>query len=130
MRCSTANCLQLIVLINLLSIQHRLRNLASSLLNLLRHALGRSSRRLLRHITLDLALARARRVNTMAAILLDELGEVLDRARTLVRDWAILLAGWVQLDGGETLDLVWHVVEGGVDLGDGDFVGEGLEELA
>jgi len=116
------------MLINLLLIQQRISNLTRSILDLVRNTLS-SSRSLLGHVGGDLALGR-RGVDAVAAVLLDELSEVLDCAGTLVRDRGVLLAGCVQLDGGEALDLVWHVVEGCVDLGDGDLVGERLEELS
>ena len=54
------------------------------------------------------------------AVFLDELGEVLDGAITLVFDRRVLGAGGEELDGGEALDLIGDVVGRGIDFGDGD----------
>jgi hypothetical protein len=64
------------------------------------------------------------------AIVLDEQGQILDSSGARVVDWGVLLAGCVELDGGEALNVIGYVVGSGIDLGDDDFVGEGLEELA
>jgi hypothetical protein len=67
--------------------------------------------------------------NLVATVLGDEGGEVLDGAGTAVLDGLTLAVGGEELDGGETLNLVGNVVGGCIDLGDGDLVGVGLEEL-
>jgi hypothetical protein len=66
-------------------------------------------------------------VNLVGAFLLDELGEILNGAVALVCDGVGLVAGDKELEGGEALDLIRNVVGGGVDLGDGDLGGGGLE---
>lgn len=63
-------------------------------------------------------------VNVVAAVLGDELGEVLNRARAAVLNGLVLLAGAEKLDGGEALDLIGNVVRGSIDLGDGNLGGE------
>jgi hypothetical protein len=67
--------------------------------------------------------------NLVATVLGDEGGEVLNSAGTAVLDGLTLAVGGEELDGRETLDLVGNVVGGGIDLGDGDLVGVGLEHL-
>lgn len=62
-------------------------------------------------------------VDSVRAVLLDELGEVLDRAVTRVLNWLALGSSLEQLDGGKALNLIWNVVEGGINLGDGNLVG-------
>jgi hypothetical protein len=56
------------------------------------------------------------------AVLLDEVGEVLDGARALVGDGSVLSTSGEELDGGESLNLVGDIVQGSVDLGDDDLV--------
>lgn len=59
----------------------------------------------------------------MSTLLLDETDEIFDGAVTRVGDGGILLAGRVQFDGGEALDvLVRNVVGAGIAFGNGDFV--------
>jgi hypothetical protein len=60
----------------------------------------------------------------VAAVVADELGEGLDRASAGVLHGLVLGAGLEELDGREAGDVIGNVVEGGVDLGDGDLVGE------
>ena len=67
--------------------------------------------------------------NLVATVLGDEGGEVLDGAGTAVLNGLTLAVGGEELDGGETLDLIGDVVGGGIDLGDGDLVGVGLEQF-
>lgn len=49
-------------------------------------------------------------VNTVGTVLLDEIGEVLNGAASLVVNGGVLLAGGEELDGGEALDLEGNVV--------------------
>jgi len=67
--------------------------------------------------------------NLVATVLSNESGEVLNSAGTAVLDGLTLAVGREELDGRETLDLVGNIVGGGIDLGDGDLVGVGLEQL-
>jgi hypothetical protein len=67
--------------------------------------------------------------NLVATVLGDEGGEVLNSAGTAVLDGLTLAVGGEELDGRETLDLVGNVVGGGINLGDGDLVRVGLEQL-
>jgi len=69
-------------------------------------------------------------VDGVGAAVLDEGGQVLDRARALVRDRRVLLARREQLDRREARDLVRHVVGRRVDLRDRHLRCEWLEELA
>ena len=118
-----------------------LRNLS----NLARRTLGRLGRLLARGNSLlwhtlgglgkvslcgvDVVGAGAVRVDLVRALGLDEGGDVLYGAGTAVVDGAVLFAGRVELDGWEALDLVGDVVEGGVDFGNGYFVGDAGEEV-
>ncbi len=67
-------------------------------------------------------------VNVVATVVTDESGQVLDGAGARVLDGLALLASLEQLDSRETLDLVWNVVQGGVNLGDNNLVGVVLVE--
>jgi hypothetical protein len=67
--------------------------------------------------------------NLVATIFGDELGQVLNGAGAIVGNGLVLLASGVKLDGREALDVIWHVVGGGIDLGDGDLVRVGSEQL-
>ena len=67
--------------------------------------------------------------NLVATVLSNESSEVLNSAGTAVLDGLTLAVGREELDGRETLDLVGNIVGGGIDLGDGDLVGVGLEQL-
>lgn len=78
-------------------------------------------------ILLDLLLIVG--VDLVLAVVTDEVCEVLDGARASVLDWLVLSAGREKLDGREALDLVWDVVGGGIDLGDGHLGGEVLVVL-
>lgn len=69
-------------------------------------------------------------VNLVAAVLRNELCEVLDGPGTAVLDGVLLVAGTVKLDGGETLDLIGNIVCGSVNLCDSDEVGEAFEKRA
>lgn len=60
----------------------------------------------------------------VAAVVADEVGESLDGAGAVVLYGLGLVAGLEELDGGEAGDVIGDVVGGGVDLGDGDLVGE------
>jgi hypothetical protein len=60
----------------------------------------------------------------VAAVVADELGKSLDGAGTAVLDGLVLGASLEELDGGEARDVIGNVVGGGVNLGDGDLVGE------
>lgn len=66
----------------------------------------------------------------MCATVADESSKVLHSAAAAVVDGSVLGASGVELDGGEALDLFRNVVGGGVDLGDGDVVGERLEKTS
>jgi hypothetical protein len=60
----------------------------------------------------------------VAAVVADELGEGLDRTSAGVLHRLILGAGLEKLDSRETSDVIGNVVEGGVNLGNGDLVSE------
>jgi hypothetical protein len=66
----------------------------------------------------------------VAAVVADELGKGLDGAGTAVLNGLVLGAGLEELDGREAGDVIGNVVGGGIDLGDGDLVGEGSELLS
>jgi hypothetical protein len=61
-------------------------------------------------------------LSVVLAVLLDEVGEILDGTRALVSNGSVLGAGGVELDSRETLDLIGDVVQGGVNLGDDNLV--------
>ncbi|KAI6760212.1 hypothetical protein HG531_013413 [Fusarium graminearum] len=61
-------------------------------------------------------------LSLVLAVLLDEVGEVLDGSRALVSNGSVLGTSGVELDGRETLDLIGDVVQGGVNLGDDNLV--------
>ena len=61
----------------------------------------------------------------VAAVVANELSEGLDGTGTAVLDGLVLGAGLEELDGGEARDVIGNVVGGGINLGDGDLVGEG-----
>lgn len=81
---------------------------------LLGHTLGLNSLGLLR---------RDVRIDAVRAVLLDELGEVLDGAVARVLNRLVLGSSLEKLDSRETLNFIWDVVESGINLGDGDLVG-------
>lgn len=116
------------MLVDLLLVEQSVRNFTGSVLDLASNALS-GRRSLLRQVGCDLALGGGR-IDTVAAVLLDELSQVLNSASTLVGNWRVLLAGWVELDGGEALNLIRDIIEVSINLGDGNLVGEGLEELS
>ena len=89
-----------------------LLGLLSRSLGLLGHALGLDS------VVGIFLLAVG--VDLVASVVADEVCEVLDSSRTTVLDGRRLVLGGEELDGGETLDLIGNVVEGSVDLGDGN----------
>src|SRR6187402_3449360 len=60
----------------------------------------------------------------MFAILLDELYEVLDATASAVGDWVLLVTSLVELDSRETLNLIGNIIQGRIDLGDGNLIGE------
>lgn len=97
----------------------------SSLGDLLRYAL-RSGGGLLGHAVgldaLDASLLGSG--DLVAAVVADKLSESLDGAGTAVLDGLVLGAGLEELDGGEARDVIGNIVSGGVDLGDGNLVGE------
>lgn len=64
-------------------------------------------------------------ISLVLAVLLDEVGQILDGAGARVGDGRILAAGGEELDGWEAGDLVGNIVGGGVDFGNCDFGGEG-----
>ena len=66
-----------------------------------------------------------RNSDLVAAVVADELSKGLDGTGTAVLDRLVLGAGLEELDGGEARDVIGNVVGGGVNLGDGDLVGEG-----
>jgi len=59
----------------------------------------------------------------MCSLLLDEFDKTLDRPVTRVFNRIRFLSGRVQFDGGEPADVIGNVVEGGITLGNNDFVG-------
>jgi len=61
----------------------------------------------------------------VAAVVANELSEGLDGAGAAVLNGLVLGAGLEELNGGEARDVIGNVVGGGVNLGDGDLVGEG-----
>lgn len=63
-----------------------------------------------------------RDLGLVLAVLLDEVGKVLDSTRALVGDGGVLATGGVELDGRETLDLIRDIVQGGVNLGNDNLV--------
>lgn len=93
-----------------------------SLVGLLLNLLG-GGRGLAGLVLISLVLGLGVGVNAVAAVLGDELGEVLNSARAAVLNGLVLLASGEQLDGGEALDLIGNVVGGSVDLGDGNLGG-------
>lgn len=97
----------------------------SSLGDLLRDAL-RSGGGLLGHaVGLDaLGASLLRGGDLVAAVVADKLSESLDGAGTAVLNGLVLGAGLEELDGGEARDVIGNIVGGGVDLGDGNLVGE------
>jgi len=66
----------------------------------------------------------------VGAAVADERSKVLDRATAAVLDGDILGACSVELDRGESGDLLGDVVGGGVNLGNGNVVGEWDEEAS
>jgi hypothetical protein len=76
-------------------------------------------------VGLDLGVGLLGGGDLVAAVVADELGKSLDGAGTAVLDGLVLRAGLEELDGGEARDVIGNVVGGGVNLGDGDLVGEG-----
>ena len=66
-----------------------------------------------------------RNSDLVAAVVADELSKGLDGTGTAVLDGLVLGAGLEELDGGEARDVIGNVVGGGINLGDGDLVGEG-----
>lgn len=63
-------------------------------------------------------------VDTVLAVVADKVGQVLNGAGASVFNGLLLATGRVELDGGESLDGVGHVVGSGIDLGDGHLLGE------
>jgi len=118
----------------LLLIHNRLLDLLGRLFNLFLHAFSRSSS-LVRHaiglhsIRLRNPILLGRDIDLMAAIVANEIDEILDGAGAGVVDGLVLGAGFEELDGGEALDLVRDVVGGRIDFGDDNFVGKGLVHL-
>jgi hypothetical protein len=66
----------------------------------------------------------------VAAVVTDELGKGLDGTSAAVLDRLVLGASLEELDGREARDVIGNVVGGGINLGDGDLVGEGSELLS
>lgn len=60
----------------------------------------------------------------VAAVVANELSEGLDRSSATVLDGLVLGAGLEELDGREASNVIGNVVGGGVNLGNGDLVGE------
>ena len=68
----------------------------------------------------------------VATVVANELGKSLNGAGAAVLDGLVLGTGLEELDGREARDVIGNVVGGGINLGDGDLVGEGrilLSEL-
>ena len=65
-------------------------------------------------------------IDLVLAVFLDEGGEIFNGARAGVSQGFGLGASWEELDRWETLDLIGHIVGGGVDFGNGDFGGGGI----
>jgi hypothetical protein len=119
-----------------------LGNLLSGISNLLRDSLGSSLGgvgdllldllSLISDLLLDGLLVSGFRslvgIDLPLAVLLDEVGKVLDGTGTSVFNWRSLGASWEKLDGWEALDLIWNIVGSSVDLGDDDLVTEILVE--
>jgi hypothetical protein len=76
-------------------------------------------------VGLDLGVGLLGGGDLVAAVVADELGKSLDGAGTAVLNGLVLGASLEELDGGEARDVIGNVVGGGVNLGDGDLVGEG-----
>lgn len=72
-----------------------------------------------------LALASSRNaVHLVLAVLLDEVGEILDGPGASVLDRLFLGAGGIETDRRESGDRVGDIVGGGINLGNGDLGGE------
>ena len=136
------NHLKLIVVCDLIIIEDSLLDGLTSLLDLLHNLLldcvrsilsGLSSGSSLLWHTLSLDRLGGlsignRNIKVVRAVVLDEVDKVLNSAGTRVVDWVTLLASLEELDGWETLDLIWNIVGSGINLGNDDLVGVVLVE--
>ena len=88
---------------------------------------ARSSSGLLGHtVSLNtLGVGLLRNGDLVAAVVANELSKCLDGAGAAVLDGLVLGAGLEELDGREARDVIGNIVGGGINLGDGDLVGEG-----
>ena len=87
---------------------------------------GGSGGGLLGHaVGLDLGVGLLGGGDLVAAVVADEFGKSLNGAGTGVLNGLVLGTGLEELDCGEARDVIGNVVGGGVNLGDGDLVGEG-----
>lgn len=121
--------LKLIVVSDLIAVKDSilggLSSLLHLLLNLLLHTLSGGSSLLWHAVglnSLSLTSSLDVCVNLVRAVVADEVGEILNSSRTVVVDWLGLLALLEELDGWEALDLIWDVVESGINLGNDDLV--------
>lgn len=102
---------------------------ASPRLQLVMVGIGRSrSLRCRRHgdiaSLLGLALTTGHALGLVFAVLLDKSGQVLHGARPRILNGLALGTSRVELDGREASDRIRDVVGGGVDLGNGDLLGQ------
>ena len=100
----------------------RLRRLADLALDLLTGSLLRSRSRLLAQFLVALGDGLVFGfafvgVGAVLAVLLHELGEVLNGARPGVKDRLRFAASGEELDGWEALDLIGHIVGGSIHFG-------------
>jgi hypothetical protein len=63
--------------------------------------------------------------NSVCSFLLDEFNETLKGTVAGVIDGCVFLAGWVQFDGGETVDIIGDVVRSCIAFSNNDFIGVG-----
>lgn len=117
-------------LTRVLLIHHSLLNSLRRTLDLVLHTLSRSSS-LVRHLVRlnRILVTRSRGIDLVAAVVADEVCQILNRAGARVVDRLVLGTRLEELDGRETLDLIRDVVGGSVNLGDDDLVGVRLVHL-
>jgi len=63
-------------------------------------------------------------LDSILALLLDELDKILNATVSVVSNWVLLVAGLEEFDGWESFNLIWNIVESSINLGYGDLVGE------
>lgn len=69
-------------------------------------------------------------LDLIRSVLSNKLGDVRNSACTIVWNWRVLFPCGVELDGWETLDLVWNIVGSGVNFGDGDLISVAFVKLS